>query len=102
MSIINITSINCVPNSPSKARHKYHTMQLKLATIISSITLIASAASLVGAVALPEAEADKRQIICTGIPLGGICTSGNQCCGFPTNGCFGPPGGTRRCQVAGG
>lgn len=91
-------------------------MQLKLTTIIVSIAF----ARLAGAVALPKAEADsesllsshpltpiltgslERQLICTGIPLGGICTSGLQCCGFPINGCFGPPGLTsiKRCKPA--
>ncbi|PPR05539.1 hypothetical protein CVT24_003282 [Panaeolus cyanescens] len=76
-------------------------MQLKLTTIISSIVMVASAASIVGAIALPEAELlEKRQCL----PLGAICTTtiATQCCGFPTNRCYGPPGinSIKRCTVA--
>ncbi|PPR05538.1 hypothetical protein CVT24_003278 [Panaeolus cyanescens] len=75
-------------------------MQLKLTTIINSIVMIASAASIVGAVALPEAELlEKRQCL----PLNAICTGPLQCCSFPTVGCYGPPGlnSIKRCKVSG-
>ncbi|KAF9032419.1 hypothetical protein BJ165DRAFT_1517611 [Panaeolus papilionaceus] len=72
-------------------------MKYNLFTLFS---LSLSIASLVNAVALPEAMADKRQIICTGLPLGAVCSTGNQCCGWPTNGCFGFPGSTKHCQPA--
>ncbi|KAF9051953.1 hypothetical protein BJ165DRAFT_1451990 [Panaeolus papilionaceus] len=71
-------------------------MQYKL---FNAVIMIISAAAIVGAVAVPEANVLEKR--CLG--LNAICTGPLQCCSFPTVGCYGAPGlnSIKRCKVSG-